>query len=331
MHLTLADLSESDLLPRIWQHMPTDGAGVLVGPGDDAAVLDHPASAVVTTDTMVRGSDWLDEWSSGWQVGAKAVTQNVADVTAMGGRCTALLVTLVADGGTPVSWVEDLARGLGERAAAAGAVVVGGDLSSAPEGTRMVSIAALGHVDGQPVVRSGARVGDVLAVSAALGASAVGLGLLQRHGREAAQVGGAEGEGARVVAHCVEHHLAPTVDPRAGEVARAAGVTAMLDVSDGLARDGQRLAEASAVSLELEAEAVQRMAQRWAPVVGTEEAVEAVLTGGEEHCLLGTFPALVDVPAGWTVLGRAVEAGEDGPRVLLDGEVVRGGWDHFRA
>lgn len=188
MALTLADLSENDLLPRLWEHLPTRGPDVLVGPGDDAAVVDSPGAGVVTTDTMVRGADWLDEWSTGWQVGAKAVAQNLADVTAMGGRCTSMVLTLVADARTPVAWVEELAAGVGERAREAGIVVTGGDLSSAPAGTRTVSITALGSLDGPPVLRSGARAGDQLAVSGPLGRSAAGLALLQA-GRTQAEPG----------------------------------------------------------------------------------------------------------------------------------------------
>ncbi|WP_374929809.1 thiamine-phosphate kinase [Kytococcus sedentarius] len=326
MALTLADLSENDLLPRLWEHLPTRGRDVLVGPGDDAAVVHSPGAVVVTTDTMVRGADWLDEWSTGWQVGAKAVAQNLADVTAMGGRCTSMVLTLVADAGTPVEWVEELAAGVGERATEAGIVVTGGDLSSAPVGTRMVSITALGSVGDSPVLRSGARPGDQLAVSGPLGRSAVGLSLLQ-----AGRTGADEGSWA---AECLEHHRAPRADADAGETAARAGATAMLDVSDGLGRDGTRLATASGVGLLLDGDALAADVQRAAEALGGTDdraAWEAVLTGGEEHCLLASFPASATVPAGWRVIGRCVGAVDAPAPVSLDGRAVEGGWDHFRA
>ncbi|WP_462417842.1 thiamine-phosphate kinase [Kytococcus sp. Marseille-QA3725] len=322
MHQTLADVSENELLPRIWQHLPTAGPGLVVGPGDDAAVLRGTGDLVATTDTMVLGADWLDEWSSGWQVGAKAVTQNVADVTAMGGRCTSLLLTLVADPATPVTWVEELARGIGDRARELGVTVAGGDLSSAPVGMRTVSITAHGTAGERVVLRSGARVGDLLAVSGPLGRAGTGLVLLQE--------GVLEAEEGTAAADCLAHQRAPRVDPDAGERAARAGVTAMLDVSDGLARDGARIAAASGVALDLDGRALAPDVERCAEAIGAERARHEVLTAGEEHCLLATFPPSADLPPGWRGIGRCVAASDDRPAVSLEGRPVEGGWDHFR-
>ena len=179
--MTLADLREEELLARIIPLLPTAAPGVLVGPGDDTAVLACRGATIVTTDAAVRDRDWRDDWCSGADVGAKIVAQNLADVAAMGGRPTGLVVTLLADPRTTVAWVEDFARGLGEAARAAEAVVLGGDLSSAPAGLLAVSVTALGELDGRdPVLRSGARVGDRVAVAGTLGRSAAGLVLLEQ-------------------------------------------------------------------------------------------------------------------------------------------------------
>jgi thiamine-phosphate kinase len=125
---------------------------------------------------MVRGRDWRDDWSTGHDVGVKLVAQNVADVAAMGGVTTGLLVSLMADPELAVAWVEDFARGVGEGARRAGCAVLGGDLSSAPPGVVVVSITALGDLQGRPpVLRSGARVGDLVAVCGSLGWSGAGL------------------------------------------------------------------------------------------------------------------------------------------------------------
>ena len=122
---------------------------MLLGPGDDTALVSAPGGSVLaTTDALVRQRDWRDDWSTGADVGAKAVAQNCADIAAMGGVPTGLLVTLVAEPATSLAWVEDFARGLGEAARAAGVPVVGGDLSSAPEGTLVVSVTALGDLAG---------------------------------------------------------------------------------------------------------------------------------------------------------------------------------------
>jgi Thiamine monophosphate kinase len=114
---TLADIGEDELLSAIFPLLP-GGPGVLIGPGDDTALLSAPGGSVLaTTDAMVRGRDWLDEWSSGADVGAKIVAQNLADIAAMGGVPTGLLVTLIADPRTSLAWVRDFTEGLAQAAA----------------------------------------------------------------------------------------------------------------------------------------------------------------------------------------------------------------------
>ncbi|HEY7717949.1 MAG TPA: thiamine-phosphate kinase [Pedococcus sp.] len=315
---TLAEVSEEGLLHSIFPFF-TPQPGLVVGPGDDAAVVACSGAVVATTDSMVRGRDWLDEWSSAADVGAKLVTQNLADVAAMGGVTTSILVTLVADPATPAAWARDFARSIGHRAAGAGVAVAGGDLSSAPPGVLLVSITALGDLGGrEPVLRSGARPGDTVAVCGTLGRSAVGLLLLQREGSRAGGHGGIR----RV---CVEHHRAPTAPLTAGPQAALAGVTAMLDVSDGLLRDGHRIAASSGVRLDLDGSALAPDVEPLAAAVGEEAARECVLAGGEEHSLLATFPP-GELPPGW----RAVGAATEGSGVTLDGVPQQPrGWDHF--
>ena len=199
----LRDLDESGLLARIFpvyaDAVPRPWGSVPVGPGDDAAVVGAPGGTVVaTTDSMVRVRDWRDEWSSGHDVGVKVAAQNVADVAAMGAEPTGLLVSLVADPETAVSWAEDLARGIASVAREAGAPVVGGDLSSGPPGVVVVTVTALGDLRGRaPVLRSGAHVGDVVAVCGSLGRSGGGLALLLA------------GDVPEAGAGLVRHHLAP--------------------------------------------------------------------------------------------------------------------------
>lgn len=311
---TLAELSEEALLDEIFPLL-AGGPEVVVGPGDDTAVLATPSGSVIaTTDAMVRGRDWRDDWSSGHDVGAKVVAQNLADVAAMGGRPTGLLITLVADVATPVAWVLDLARGVGEAARAAGCTVLGGDLSSAQPGTLVVSVTALGSLDGRsPVLRSGAHPGDVIAVAGTLGLAAAGWRLLERGRAEADP-------------EAVALQRRPSPPLAQGRIAAEGGATAMLDLSDGLLRDAARVARASAVCLHLDSAALAADIARLEPSMGPALARECVLAGGEEHSLLATFPPDRVLPAGW----RAVGVVGDGAGVTLDGHPERArGWDHF--
>jgi thiamine-monophosphate kinase len=202
----LRDVSEGELLARVFPvyagARPAAWGSVPVGPGDDAAVVGTPGGSVVaTTDSMVRGRDWRDEWSSAHDVGVKVAAQNLADVAAMGAVPTALLVSFVADPDLEVEWAVDLARGIASLAEQAGAPVVGGDLSSAPSGVVVVSVTALGELRGlAPVLRSGARHGDVVAVCGTLGWSGGGLALFERGEPDPDRVldAGVPGEGARL-------------------------------------------------------------------------------------------------------------------------------------
>jgi len=312
--LTLADVGEDGLLSVIFPLLP-GGPEVLIGPGDDTALLRTTGGSVLaTTDAMVRGHDWLDEWSTGADVGAKAVAQNIADIAAMGGVPSGLLVTLIADPRTSVAWVRDFTAGLAQAAGEAGVAVLGGDLSSAPEGVLVVSVTALGGCEGlEPVRRCGARVGDVLAVCGSLGHSAAGLLLLQR---------GQSG----LAPELVRYHRRPRPPHEQGPVAARAGATAMLDISDGLGRDAGRIARASGVGIEVDETLLGDDVVQLQHLFSQDDARRCVTEGGEEHSLLASFPPGGRLPDGWRRIGEVVA----GSGVLLGGvTVTRGGWDHF--
>lgn len=313
----LHDLDEEEILARILPSFPRAEA-LLVPPGDDAAVLRTDNRTIATTDAVVLGRDWLDEWSSGRDIGHKVIAQNLADIAAMGGRPAGVLVTLVADPAVSIDWVTDLTSGIAEECLTADVSVLGGDLSSAPAGVVMVSVTALGDLVGEPVLRSGARPGDRVAVAGSLGLSDAGLRLL-REGRPEADE------------EAVQMHRRPRPPLEQGVAAVLAGATAMLDLSDGLLRDADRIARASGVILDLDPTALDDDVHRLAGVLGADTARACVLAGGEEHSLLATFPP-GSVPAGWRLIGvvRGLGPGE-GPDVLVGGrpEALRG-WDHFR-
>lgn len=320
----MAQAGEDGLLAEIFPVLPR-GRHTLVGPGDDAAVVAAPdARVVVTTDVLVAGRHFRLDWSTGRDVGRRAAAANLADVAAMGARPTALVVALVVPGDLPITWVRGLAQGLSDACVPYEVGVVGGDLSGGEVAT--VAVTALGDLDGRdPVLRSGARPGDRLIHAGVLGRSAAGLALL---------AAGLE------VRDDVERELVRSfLDPRppvgAGEVAAQAGVTAMMDVSDGLLRDAGRLAKASGVVLDIDQlllAADRDHLARTGDRIGVDPQ-EWVLTGGEDHGLLATIPAEVAVPAPFRVIGTAVGAGPTSApgTVLVDGVVHPGtpGWDHF--
>lgn len=339
-HVTLASVSESDILGQIlpmFAQSAYAGAGVLVPPGDDAAVITARESVVVTTDSMVRGRDWRDDWSTGHDVGVKVVAQNVSDVAAMGGVPTGLLVSVAADPGTGLDWLIDLTRGISAAAEDARCPVVGGDLSSAPAGVVMVSVTAFGDLEGRsPVLRSGARPGDVVAVAGSLGWSGAGLALYEA-GAEPTTLSlppHEHSERDRNISVLQWYHRSPRPPWESGPVAAAAGATSMIDISDGLVRDGGRIATASRVELALDEQVLRtEYLHAFDAALPAEEGWRQVLAGGEEHSLLATFlPGSVpdDRQAPWTVIGEVVAAGPEGARLTVGGVVPSvTGWDHF--
>lgn len=330
----LRDLSEGELLERLFPIFAgTPGAAeVLLGPGDDAAVLAAPSGGVVlTTDSMVRGRDWRDDWSSAREVGRKVVAQNVADIAAMGATPTGLLVALAADPATEVGWALDLAAGIAEVAREAGAPVVGGDLSSAADGSVLVAITATGDLGGRPPVRrDGAGPGDVVAVCGGLGRSGGGLQLLLQGRGRTSDDGEPSGDLERAIHDlCLVHRTAGRPPWEQGPLAARAGATSMIDISDGLVRDLGRVASASGLRVELSGAALaEQAAGALTHALGAQDALRQVLSGGEEHALVATF-APGAVPSHWQVIGECV-AGD--AAVVVDGQVPTvTGWDHFRA
>ncbi|RYV50267.1 thiamine-phosphate kinase [Pengzhenrongella frigida] len=320
--MTVADLTEDELLARIFPLLPR-GAATLLGPGDDAAVVAVPdGRMVVSTDVLVEGRHFRRDWSTGHDVGWRAAMQNLADIAAMGGRPTSLVVTLVAPSDLPVDWVTGLSAGLAAACDPHGVGVVGGDLSGGD--LIVVSVTVHGELDGRaPVLRSGAREGDVVAHAGVRGWSAAGLALLAAGRPE-------------IAPELVRAYLRPDPPLAAGVAAGRAGATSMLDLSDGLLRDAGRVARASGVVLDLDPVAVS-FATDLVALTDAATALGAlaedwVLAGGEDHGLLATFPAGVVLPAPFRAVGRVRAVGSAGPGVLVGGRTpatASPGWDHF--
>ncbi len=298
-------------------------SSTIVGPGDDAAVVAASDGRIAaSTDMLVHGRHFRLDWSSPIQIGRKAIAQNGADIAAMGAQCSGFLVSLGCPADTPVSVTDGLNEGMWREAVAAGSAVVGGDVVQSPQ--LVISITALGDLQGRaPVLRSGAHVGDVIAYAGRLGWSAAGLALLLA------------GRGATGHEGVLDAHRVPVPPYRAGIDAAEAGATSLTDVSDGLLADLGHIADASGVRLDVDPDLVGISPEvRSAATLAGHDPLEWVLTGGEDHALVGTFSDATAVPPGWTVIGRVERgAGEPAGRVTVGGRVHTGrsGWSSFES
>jgi len=291
---------------------------VLIGPGDDAAVIAVPdARMVISTDMLVQDRHFRLDWSAPHDVGRKAIAQNAADIEAMGARTTAFVVGLGAAADTPARDLQQLSDGLWDEAERAGAAgIVGGDLVSSP--LWVVSVTVFGDLAGRAAVtRGGAQAGDIVAVAGHLGSSAAGF--------ELHRAGLIDCEDLR------RRHRAPEPPYGQGKAAALAGATAMTDVSDGLLADLGHIAAASGVRIEVTSAALgpDREALAGAAERLGVDPLGWVLGGGEYHALAACFPGAP--PAGWRVIGTVSEPGPAGPDVLVDGRRWTGsaGWESF--
>lgn len=298
---------------------------MVLGPGDDAAVVAAPdGRVVVTTDLLVDGVHFRRDWSSPYDVGRKAAAQNLADVVAMGARPTAIVVGLATPPDLAATWVDGLADGLRDECGSVGAGVAGGDVVRSA--TLSVAVTALGDLGGRaPVTRAGARPGDVVVVAGRLGHAAAGLALLRA------------GLGDDPLA---DAHRRPQVPYAAGLRLAAVGATAQIDVSDGLVADLGHIAARSGVRIELAG------ADLPLPPVLVEAGLRLgadprawVAGGGEDHAFAATMPsevalravaALADLPdpVPFVQVGR-VTAGEPGVVFVDEAPTGPGGHDHF--
>ncbi|HUG84695.1 MAG TPA: thiamine-phosphate kinase [Euzebya sp.] len=317
-------------LARLTPFLAADGEGVPVGAGDDAAVVRiGDVDVVVCIDTVVEGVHFRRDVSGTADVGWKAMAVNVSDVAAMGAVPRAAVVGLNRTRDLSEDDIDGLYAGLAEAGRRWGVPVVGGDTTTGHEW--MVAVTVLGQLDGHaPVRRSGARVGDVVVLAGRIGAAAAAVQAM--------------GQGTEPDARHLAAHRRPQALPVTGQALARAGVTAMIDLSDGLGADAGHLARASDVSLRLDGTAVRSVV---AP--GVRERVgpgwlDLAVGGGEDFALLATVSrdraeaALAAVrQAGETtaaVIGTVTAQGRDGqPAVwLADGAEQRRvddlGYDH---
>jgi thiamine-monophosphate kinase len=306
--------SEAGLIARLRDLFHTSfQTQVQVGIGDDAAVIKSSNNKLVATvDMAVEDIHFNKKWSSPFQIGAKLTTANLADIFAMGAIPKYLLVAAGISELNNSETVTELAKGIRSVADKFEVTVIGGDLSKSEKMT--LSITALGELSAQPILRSGARVGDLIYLSSLTGLSAAGLAILNR-----------ELDRPRYV---VEAHLNPKlVAPE--KLIKVA--TSMCDVSDGLATDAAHLSYASNVNFNLSKDLISQAADfkdlaELAKELG-EDVFDWILTGGEDHFFLAT----VGKENESNELGIQIgSVGKGEGKLLLDGvEIKKTGYQHF--
>lgn len=342
MTTRLKDVGEFGLIERIRRLLPgAPDVDVIVGIGDDVAVLETGGGSylLATCDCQVEGVHFLWDTTTPFELGRKAAAVNLSDIAAMGGAPRWALVSLMAPQEILVESIEELYRGLGGALAEAGAVVVGGNTAKSCEGL-IVDITLLGRVAPEHLLtRSGARPGDVAAVTGTLGDARAGLELWLR------PESGVPEEEARTVKR---RYTSPQARLLEGQcLGRCGAVHAMLDVSDGLLSDLRHMCEASGVGVELEVERVPVSPALPAVAAALKaDALAWALTGGEDYELLFAvsekdFPRVADQllqETGTTcrAIGRFVDRDQGLRLILEDGrrssfDAYAGGWDHFKA
>lgn len=306
--------SEAGLIARLRDLFHTSfQTQVQVGIGDDAAVIKSSNNKLVATvDMAVEDIHFNKRWSSPFQIGAKLTTANLADIFAMGAVPKYLLVAAGISEVNNSEIVAELAKGIRSVADRFEVTVIGGDLSKSEK--MSLSITALGELSAQPILRSGARVGDLIYLSSLTGLSAAGLAILNR-----------ELDRPRYV---VEAHLNPKlVAP--DKLTKVA--TSMCDVSDGLATDAAHLSYASNVNFNLSKDLISQAAdfKDLAELAKelNEDVFDWILTGGEDHFFLAT----VGKENESNELGIQIgSVGKGEGKLLLDGvEIKKSGYQHF--
>ena len=317
---------EFALIQRLSRIVPPCGAEVVVGIGDDAAVIrlhgETGGYLLITTDTLVSGDHFNTSWSRPEQIGIKAAECNVSDIAAMGGVPTYMFISLVLTSETTVEWVEGLYRGISESCRRHGVAVIGGDTTCGPAET--VSITLLGSATHDALcLRSHATPGDLLAVTGTLGASAAGLNLLKRD--------------LPVSDHLLEKHLTPTCRLDASRIL-APMVNAMIDISDGLASEVNHICRQSDVGARI----IEKEIPLHKDVIDAGKRLglnpaDLALNGGEDFELLFSIAPenlerLNSAGLEYHLVGTILESGKDRYLMTETGQEVplTGGYKHFQ-
>lgn len=320
--MKLKEIGEFGLIERL---KAFEALGVLRAIGEDCAVFSFEGGTLLfTADTLVEGVHFEKKYASPWHIGFKALSVNLSDIAACGGKPLFYLVTLTVSPEEEVGFVEELYKGMREAGEKFGAGLVGGDLSR--DDRLSVTVALLGIAEGGKwIPRDGAKVGQWVYVSGHLGESALGLKLLE--------MGQKEGP-------FVQRHLLP--EPRVAlglELARGSLASAMIDISDGFLKDLEHLLKASGVGAEVYVDKlpISEPMKEMAKAYGMDP-LELALSGGEDYELLFTSPLPEEVlrklgdklGVPLTAVGRTIPSGLT---LIRNGDVLsfegKRGFDHF--
>jgi len=299
---------ERDVISVLQKIFATADSRLLVGIGDDAAVVTTSAQSIITSDMAVEDVHFKLEWSSAFEIGRKITAANVADILSMGGSCDYLTASVALTGKETLQWIENLARGMKHEADLAGALIVGGDIARGPK--IVISMTAVGNSK-SPILRSGAQVGDGIYLSSLTGWSAAGLELLTRE----------ISINSEIAEKALSEFSAPTLDYDS-DFSQA---TAMADVSDSILIQAEQIAAASGVQLVLD-QSLIAVAPEFGELsqLASELKVDVlhwILAGGEDHVLLATGVNLPGVRIGSVAQGSGVTG--------VEIKMTPVSWSHF--
>ncbi len=304
--------SEEQVIQLLAEVFHSDDPRILVGIGDDAALVQGRSRQILTTDIAVEGVHFRRERSSGYEIGKRIAAANIADVLSMNGKTDYLLVAATLTGDESIEWIGELARGIADQARAAGALVVGGDLSRSA--TLSIAITAVGSTE-KVVTRVGASVGESIYISSLTGWSAAGLAILSSG--KALDLPSAR--------YALQEFRAPTLDLGL-DFSKA---SSMADVSDALMVQGGQMAKESSVKFEIDGELFAQSDEfqelrELADEVGVDPW-SWILQGGEDHVLLATGHDLPGLRVGIVAAGSGITA------TFAGGEIKMApvAWSHF--
>lgn len=300
---------------------------VQVGSGDDCAILLHPdGKSVISTDMLVENVHFKWDWSSAAEIGARAAVQNMADIAAMGAVQHSAVVCLGIPKELNQEKIIALVDGFTKTYERAGGAVVGGDISTAGEMT--IAVTVIGDLQGRsPLLRAGAQAGDAVIFAGNLGFSPAGYEILAR-GIDIAKL---PSELIPVAKQAVALFKVPVSPLESGVLAAKAGAHALMDVSDGLARDAGKVARDSGINIELSTALLQPYIDRLSALADYLEVsvMDWILGGGEDHGLVGTCDP-EQIPQGFSRIGVCHSNSSKAADITLDKEPLIGyGWDHF--
>jgi len=302
--------TESEVLALLAQVFASSNPNLEVGIGDDAAVIRTSNRTVITTDMAVEGVHFRLEWSSAFEIGRKITAANLADVFSMGAKPTFLVVAVSLTGNEELEWIKNLANGIAFEANLVGAAVVGGDLAKGAAVT--ISITALGEVT-DPILRSGAQVGDQIYLSNMTGWSRAGLAILEK--------------GLPIESDSAKRAVAAFRSPTLiyAYAANLVKATAMSDVSDSLITQAEQMAAASNVQFNLDLNLFQAAADFSELITLSGElnvsVSDLILGGGEDHVFLATGKDLPGLLIGNVSSGSGLN--------LSGNEKAPDTWRHF--